>query len=249
MSPTASTQTPSVLQRVRFTVESLGWQRGLLELVTHRHPYKPENDRSFDEEHRTDTAGSVEKAALGITDERSRDGAILYLPSPPRVTRWMFDHLADIGVDPSDFTFVDLGCGKGRVLLLAAERPFRRIVGIEISTALAAIAQANTAQYRPASTRVSEIEVIHADVTTVDLPDTNLLIHMYHPFETEITSIVLRRLEASLTDNPRRVVLAYLAYTAAIEPVQRMLADFPWLRPVRHEQSRRGHYNWLLYAN
>ena len=60
---------------------------------------------------------------------------------------------------------------------------------------------------------------------------------------------VLHRLEASLSDNPRRVVIAYLAYTAAIEPVVEMLAAFSWLRRTRYEESVRGHYNWLLYTN
>jgi SAM-dependent methyltransferase len=158
----------------------------------------------------------------------------------------MFDHA---GIDPSEFTFVDLGCGKGRVLLIAAERPFQRIIGVEISADVAAIARANVACYRPESTRVREIEVVNADATEFDMPGANLLVHLYHPFEPVITAAVMRRLAASLACSPRKVVIAYLLYTAAVEPVKEMFADFPWLRLLRYEQSRRGQYNWLLYIN
>jgi SAM-dependent methyltransferase len=232
--------------QVKFTVESLGWRRGALELLTGRRPYEPASDRSFDIEHGTDTAGSVSPAELGIDDAERRDKAILYLPSPPRVTRWLFNH---VGIDFSDFTFVDLGCGKGRVLLIAAERPFRRIVGVEISAELAAIARANVASYQPESQRIREIEVVNIDAAAFDMPDGDLLLHLYHPFDPEISAAVLRRLETSLTDAPRRVVVGYLLYTAAVEPVKSVFSGFPWLRLVRYEQSRRGHYNWLLYSN
>jgi hypothetical protein len=45
------------------------------------------------------------------------------------------------------------------------------------------------------------------------------------------------------------VTIAYLAYTAAVEPVAEMFDRFPWLRLMRYEQSVRGHYNWMIYAN
>lgn len=217
-----------------------------MEVATRRLPYEPRTDTSFDDRHGTDTAGSVEPEQLGIVDPTRREAAILYLPSPTRVTSWMLDN---VDVDPTGFTFVDLGCGKGRVLLIAAERPFRRIIGVEISAELAAIAQANLDRYRPASARVSAIEIANDDVTTFELPQSDVLIHLYHPFQPEITAIVLRRLEPSLAVLPRRVIITYLAYTAAIEPVAEMLSEFRWLRRTRYEQSVRGHYNWLFYSN
>src|ERR1044071_2992417 len=93
--------------------------------------YHPERDRSFDRAFGTDTAGSVSPPHLGIADDHARTQAILYLPSPARVTRWMLDH---VGIDHRDFSFVDLGCGKAPVVLIASEYPFRQVVGVEIST-------------------------------------------------------------------------------------------------------------------
>jgi SAM-dependent methyltransferase len=237
---------PGRARRVRFSIESLGWRRALTELVTARRPYDPAQDRSFDSRHGTDTAGSVEPDQLGITHDRRREQAILYLPSPPRVTNWMLDHVV---VDLANCAFVDLGSGKGRVLLIAAQRSFRRVIGIEISPSLAAIARRNITDYRPPPPHQAPIEIVEADVTTVDLPTCDLLIHLYHPFDPAVTAAVLRRLEQSLVESPRRVTVAYLAYTAAVAPVTEMLSSFGWLTLSRYEQSLRGHYNWLIYSN
>jgi predicted RNA methylase len=237
---------PGRLRRIRFSFESLGVRRAAIELLPRHRAYEPATDRSFDDRHGTDTAGSVEPEQLGIEDDRSRATAILYLPSPPRVTRWMLDR---VGVEPSTTTFVDLGCGKGRVVLLAAQRPFRRVLGFEISPDLAAIARVNIERYRPPPDLRAPIEVIEADVTTVDMPDGDLLVHLYHPFETSVTEAVLRRLEASVDRSARRVTIIYLAYTEAVPRVRAVLDGLSWLRLVRYEQSVRGQYNWLVYSN
>ena len=239
-------EAPPPIRRVRFSIESLGWRRGLWELVTWRRSYDAARDGSFDARHGTDTAGSMEPVGLGIADADRRDQAIRYLPSPPRVTNWMLDR---VEIDPSQCTFVDLGCGKGRVLLLAAQRPFQRVIGVEISPWLVTVARRNATAYRPPPDLRAPVEVVEADVTTVDLPLSDLLIHLYHPFDPSVTGAVLRRLETSLARVPRRVTIAYLAYTAAVEPVTELLAGFDWLRLRRYEQSVRGHYNWLIYSN
>jgi SAM-dependent methyltransferase len=236
---------PGRLRRIRFSVESLGVRRAAVEMLPRHRAYEPAADRSFDDRHGTDTAGSVEPEQLGIEDDKSRATAILYLPSPPRLTRWMLDR---VGVEPSTTTFVDLGCGKGRVVLLAAQRSFRRVVGFEISPELTAIAQSNVERYRPPPDLRAPVEIVQADVTTVDLPEGDLLLHLYHPFETSVTEAVLRRLRASVDRSPRRVMIAYLAYTEAVPRVRAVLDELSWLRLVRYEQSVRGQYNWLVYS-
>jgi predicted RNA methylase len=242
----AGVVTPGRPHRIRYSIQSLGWRRALHEIATGRKPYVPAEDLTFDARHGTDTAGSVETDELGIADDAAREQAILYLPSPLRVTRWMLDH---VGVDPTERTFVDLGCGKGRVLLVAAQRPFRRVVGVEISERLATIAADNAGRYVPPPPPRSGIEVITADVTTVDLPSTDLLIHAYHPFGTDILARVLERLELSLAAQPRRVTIAYLAYTHAVAEVAATFGRFDWLHITRYEQSVRGHYNWMFVEN
>jgi len=237
------------LRRIRHSIASSGLLRTLADLANQTLAiralaYDAEADDAFDRRHGTDTSGSVQTDQLGIDNAALRDKAIRYLPSPPRVTRWML-HAA--GVRPADFTFVDLGCGKGRVLLLAAQLPFRAVVGVDISAELCAVARRN-ADLCQATSR-SRIEVRTADATQLDFPDGNLLIHMYHPFDPELTVRVFERLGASLAQSPRKVVVGYLLYTAAVPAVQAAFARIPWLRRMRYEHSVTGQYDWLFYAN
>ena len=232
-------------RRLRFSIASTGLWRALADTAVILFAYHPEHDRTFDRPFATDTAGSVEQTDLGIEDGTAREQAIRYLPSPARVTRWMLDH---IGVDPRTFTFVDLGCGKGRVVLIATEYPFAAILGVDISAELVRIARANLEKYRPAGRRCWNVEVRHGDATAIDFPATDLLIHLYHPFETAVTARVLARLEQSLASRPRRVVVAYLAYTSALPEVEAVFARFPWLALTRREHSVAGQYDWLFYS-
>jgi SAM-dependent methyltransferase len=219
--------------------------RGLADLGVLLLTYHPDADQSFDRRYGTDTGGSVSTANLGIADDAVRKQAILYLPSPARVTRWMLDTLR---LDYSQYSFVDLGCGKGRVLLIASTYSFRRVIGVEISQELSRIARENVARV-PASVRKSDVEVQTIDAATIRFPPTNLLVHMYHPFGSELTRVVLRRLEESVRLDPRKVTVAYLLYDDAITAVDAVFAEFPWLKRQRYERSVLGQYNWLFYSN
>lgn len=232
---------PGRLRRVSYSFECLGWRAAMAELANGVDA--PESDAEFDAIHGTDTSGSVEPGNLGINAESSKL-AIRYLPSPLRVTSWMLDR---IGVDFREYSFVDLGCGKGRVLFVAAQRPFRNVVGVEISTELAAIARLNIDRFKPASQQIRAVTVENTDVRQFTMPAGNLLIHMYHPFDPAISEAVFTRLAAVRDTPPRRVVVAYLTYTHSVPSVAAMFAKFPWLRLRRYEETIRGRYNWLFY--
>lgn len=233
------------LQRIRFSIASTGLGRTVADVLTHLLAYRPDRDDTFDRAFHTDTGGSVVPSELGIDDAKVREQAILYLPSPARVTRWM---LECVGIDHRTFSFVDLGCGKGRVLLVASEYPFQRIVGVEISAQLSETARSNVERYRPRVRQCWDVDVQTIDATKVDFPDTDLLVHLYHPFEAAITSTVLSRLETSFRSKPRKVIVAYLLYANAFESVEAVFAHFPWLKRRRYERSVLGHYNWLVYS-
>ena len=233
------------LRRIRYSIASTGLLRGLADLTTWLLTYHPDRDHTFDKRFDTDTSGSVATANLGIADAATREHAILYMPSPERVTRWM---LKALRIDHRRYSFLDLGCGKGRVLLIASTYPFQRVIGIEISQELSRIARENAKRF-PASKRKTEVEVQTTDASAMSFPNTNLLIHMYHPFGPELTRLVLRRLEESVRAQPRDVTVAYLLYDGAVEAVDDAFAAFPWLRRLRYERSVLGNYNWLFYAN
>ena len=108
-----------------------------------------------------------------------------------------------------DFTFVDLGSGKGRTLLMASDYPFRRIVGVELLPALHAIAIENLAQYRNESQKCFACESICADATRFPLPEGPLVIYLFNPFPEAGLLRAMANLEKSIQMNPRPAYVLY----------------------------------------
>lgn len=92
----------------------------------------------------------------------------------------------------------DLGCGKGRSLVVASELPFRKIVGIEIAPDLAKTARVNAAVVDKRFPRRTLIEVTTGDASLAPLPEGDLVIFLYHSFgENLLRHLVTRLVEAA----------------------------------------------------
>jgi 16S rRNA G966 N2-methylase RsmD len=116
------------------------------------------------------------------------------------------DRLLDaVPLEVERATLVDLGSGMGRVVLRAAARPYRQIVGVEISPALVEIARENRAAYR-GPVRCTDIRLVRADAATFRFPHGDLVVYLYNPFRAEVLEPLLDRLAA---DHRRRVAIAY----------------------------------------
>jgi SAM-dependent methyltransferase len=154
-------------------------------------------DRLFDRG--LDTAGVITEP------EHHHPDRIRYVPSDwhvlPRALRYL-------GVSEQD-TFVDFGCGKGRVVHQAAKRPFRRVVGVEVSPALAEVARRALAT-RSRQHRCGSVEIVVSDVADYQVPDDLTIGYLYHPFTHETFDAVLQKIVASIDRRPRRVRLIYL---------------------------------------
>ena len=128
-----------------------------------------------------------------------------YVPSAWHVLPRALHHL---GVSDQD-TFVDFGCGKGRVLHQAARRPFRRVVGVEISPVLAAAARAGLAARRRQH-RCRDVEVVVADAAEFPVPDDMTIAYLFDPFAHGTLDAVLEGIVESIDRRPRRVRLIYV---------------------------------------
>ncbi|GAC1304022.1 MAG: class I SAM-dependent methyltransferase [Vulcanimicrobiaceae bacterium] len=91
-------------------------------------------------------------------------------------------------------TFVDLGSGLGRAVLLAAARPFRQVVGVEFSPALHAIARDNLAAIDRASLRCRDVRLVCADADAYRFPRGDLVVYLFNPFDGAVLAGVLDRL-------------------------------------------------------
>jgi hypothetical protein len=117
------------------------------------------------------------------------------------------DRLLDASpLAPEHSTFIDIGSGMGRVVLLASRRPFRQIVGVEISPALHQIARENSERWPPAERACRDIRLLRADAASFAFPGGDLVVYLYNPFRAEVLDPVLDNL---LADPRRDIVLLY----------------------------------------
>src|SRR5262245_36170867 len=92
---------------------------------------------NFDEERGTDTAG-IDWWTNPYSDNFV--SGIRYEPSHPEVCQMAIERA---GIDPTTYCFLDIGCGKGRPLVIASEYGFKELVGVDYSAKLCRVAQEN----------------------------------------------------------------------------------------------------------
>lgn len=133
-----------------------------------------------------------------------------YQPTEPALFREMIETLQqNARVDLSELTFVDLGSGKGRTLLMASDYPFRRIVGVELLASLHRTAQENLAHYKNSSQRCFTLQTICSDATAFVFPDEPLLLYLFNPFPESGLHKTIQNLENSLRSHPRAAYVLY----------------------------------------
>ena len=176
-------------------------------------------DIDFDWEHRVDTTEatvSFRNRLLGVFHSA-------YQPTSPEAFHEMIGQLP---IDYSQFTFIDLGSGKGRTLLMASAYSFRRVLGVELLPELHHIALENIAKYKGGVG--DRVQSICADARTFDFPPHPSVLFLFNPFPQTVFEEVIKRLMQSLAKHPRTVYLIY--HNPVLELV---LANKPGLQMLR----------------
>lgn len=96
--------------------------------------------------------------------------------------------------NPARFSYLDLGCGKGRSLAIATEFPFRRIIGVEIAPEIVTVAKSNASILARRYPNRTVAEVIAGDASRVSFPDGDLVVFLYHSFGKSLLELVVSRL-------------------------------------------------------
>ncbi|HLW84440.1 MAG TPA: class I SAM-dependent methyltransferase [Candidatus Sulfotelmatobacter sp.] len=163
-------------------------------------------DADYDWDHRLNTTS----AAVSWRDRLLGVFHSPYQPTEPALFHEMLEALQQqAGPDFREFTFIDLGSGKGRTLMLASDYPFRRIVGVELLPSLHQIAQENLKQYSSESQKCFAMESICADATDFPFPAEPTVLYLFNPFPESGLRRMLANLEQSLQQNPRPVYVLY----------------------------------------
>lgn len=175
-------------------------------------------DIDYDWEHRvntTEAAVSTHARFIGTL------AGSLYQPTEPAVFREM---LSALPINFRDFTFIDIGSGKGRTLLMASDYPFRRIIGVELLSELHHIAQENIRRYKNENQQSFAIDSQSVDARDFAFPNDPLVLYFFNPLPQSGMKAVLAHLEESLKECPRD---AYVVYH---NPEHRSLLEGSFLR-------------------
>ncbi|QGZ66428.1 class I SAM-dependent methyltransferase [Paraburkholderia acidisoli] len=170
--------------RIRRVCTRIPLLRAVYSGCLRRHP--------IDVEYGTDTSGLVDAPTL--RDARLVGQLRPYMGSQPTIIRRALDTLGNV----TGYTFIDIGCGKGRPMIVASEYAFALALGYDISADLVRTANRNAARiaqrfpYRP------PIRAIAANVSDLTLPSGNLVVFLFNPFGAELMTALRHKLEAGL---------------------------------------------------
>lgn len=109
-----------------------------------------------------------------------------------------------------EFTFVDVGAGMGRAVLLAAELSFCEVVGVELNATLARIARRNAAAWRELGQARAPMRMVCGDAVEFKFPDGPCVAFLFNPFGAPVLRRLLRALKKSFAGRAGQLDLLYV---------------------------------------
>jgi SAM-dependent methyltransferase len=232
---TLTAPSPSGLSLLIESVLRRGWRetaRGLAE------------DRSYDRARGVTTAERVPVMRLDGLSRHQRYHSSEYQPVPVRLFRAA---IAAVPEAARRGAFVDLGCGKGRALVLAAEHGYRHLVGIEQSTALALEAERNLRVFADRAGLDLDVRIVQGDAAEHRFGGEDSTIFLFHPFSRRVLRRVLLNLASVASASAGTAPAVALVY---VNPMHGgVIAESQVLREVAVGRTRiPGVLDWAVWA-
>ena len=162
-------------------------------------------DKYWAREEISNVANTTHLETLSIKGE-NREHGTEYTPSSYLALQWI---LAELPSDHHNWSFVDIGAGRGRVVSFAAMKPFKRVIGVEFAKELYRDAVAYLAKIPSAKTTATQVEMLNQDATRFRVPDGPCIFYLFNPFDGLILGKFIDHLSTSYKQNPRSLIIAY----------------------------------------
>jgi len=182
----------------------------------------------------------VETTAANVTLREHLLGVLAGGPYQPCDPSLFHETVQTLGIDYSQFDFIDLGCGKGRALLLASDYPFRRILGVELFPEYQQICEENIQKYQSPSQQCFKIESLCADARDFRFPAVPTVLFLFNPLPEPGLQVVVRNLEKSLVASPRPIIIVY--HNPILEHVLAAAPQFKRVSSTLQCAIYRGHH-------
>ena len=164
------------------------------------------SDMAFDRNHNVDTIAEFNPGWMAEVESPNWEFGRGYFPAPIDSLKHT---LGNLEIDYPKYTFIDFGSGKGRSVLIAAEQPFKKGIGVEYSRYLSDVAARNFETYKNDEQQCFELEAVCQDAAGYDLPNEPLVIYFYDPFAEPLMRQVVDRIKASYEAHPRPMHIVY----------------------------------------
>jgi predicted RNA methylase len=109
-----------------------------------------------------------------------------------------------------NYCLVDIGCGMGRAMLMAAEMPFREVIGVELHPELIATAEKNIKHWSAAGRTVCPMNLLLADATEFEFPEAPCVLFLFNPFGATVLRRLIKRIEREFAGRPLQLDLIYV---------------------------------------
>ncbi len=146
-----------------------------------------------------DELNKLEEMGIDLTH------ATIYMP----VSYYLMEEILQKVPTSSKNHFLDMGCGKGRALCVAAQHGFKKVTGIDLSKDLCTIAVENCIKTKEKISNL-QFNIINNDAFYFEIPDDVDCIFLFNPFDEIIMSAVVNNIFESLDNNPRKIRIIYV---------------------------------------
>jgi hypothetical protein len=190
----------------------------------------------FDRAHGVQTSGLIPGRFLktGHTHDRHSTAYFGVAPSvfQSLLKRWQRSRPS---APMEQFTFLDIGAGMGRAILLAGDYPFRKVIGIELNPLLAKIAGRNLRAWCSADLGHAPWQIRCGDAVSTRIPRGPCLVFLFNPFGPAVMRRLLRRWARIFARRPGELDLLY------VNPEQEhVLGSQPGFKQIFAGQVRRS---------
>jgi SAM-dependent methyltransferase len=158
----------------------------------------------FDMRYGVDTHRNISLGDLEIASPAAKFGR----RSQSTLVRHLRKVLTELKPSAED-VLVDFGCGKGRVLLVAAMQGLKRVTGVEFSPELCAIAEQNIARLQE-KVPLCPVEVACIDAGRYQIRPDETIFFFFNPFDAEVMKEVISNIETSFENHPRKISIVYI---------------------------------------
>lgn len=205
----------------------------LRRLLGRPQPPKVKAKHDFDVRYGVETSGLVDGRDLHSGHQNDQFITAYFGVPPSRLTNAFKLWQQTSQIETSQYRFIDVGCGKGRAVLLASQLGFRDVFGIELQPKLAEIARENVQRWRTQHSVPMDLSILCGDGPSL-LPQLLVgpaLIYLYNPFQAPVLRALLDNIikHSETLSSPIDVLYLYPEY-------EEVFSEFPGFQKICHQE-------------